>query len=111
MEELAGEQPCDGLQPDVRVRADVGPASVTVAGPMWSTKHQAPTVRRVPAGQRPPDRERPLPALSRLSVISMSHAVGRGRRALGRHVCRRHRPTHEHSSSPTVDGSALAGPR
>ena len=53
MQHLAGDQPGDGLQPDVGVRADVeAGSSVTSAGPMWSAKHQAPTVRR-PGGAAP----------------------------------------------------------
>ena len=47
VQRLALEQPGDGLQADVGVRRDAEAVrSSTAAGPMWSTKHQAPTVRR-----------------------------------------------------------------
>jgi hypothetical protein len=60
VQHLAGDQPGDRLQAGVGMRADIETwVSVTSSGPMWSAKHQAPRVRRSPAGERAPHRHRP----------------------------------------------------
>ena len=70
MQDLAGDQPGDGVQAGVGMGPMSRPrVSVTRSGPMWSAKHQAPTVRRPMRGRARRTRMAPTTD-SRLGMIS-----------------------------------------
>ena len=104
VQDLAGDQPGDGLEAGVGVGADADAVvGVDVAGPMWSTKHHAPTVRRSRRGSARRTFRSPTTA-SWLSVTSTPVTPPFCRQAVrARPLPRRRRRT---SATPATASSA-----
>ena len=75
VQQRALHQPRDGVQAGVGVGSDGHPAGGAGAGPKWSAKHHAPTVRRVRRGSARRTATPPTSA-SRLGVTSTSGSSG-----------------------------------
>ena len=103
VQDLAAQQPRHGLQPDVRMRADVEAMVLGDRG-RPHVVDEAPRTHRAPSPlwQGPTDRDDPQLRASTVGDLHIAR-LGLGRGALGGHVGSGHWATHQRTTSTGHD--------